>query len=107
MQFKRYIFFLISIAFLLPVTSQEKNAGPKDKTFAQERKARKKAKFEAREKRRAERAERKAVKKYHKRLQTKKVRKRMKQSKRQSKLNNDNRREPFFRRIFKKKKRKT
>jgi hypothetical protein len=107
MRFKRLILFLIFVTFLLPVFSQEKGTGPREKSIASERKARKKAKFEAREKRRKERAERKAIKKYHKRLQTKKVRKRMKQSKHQSKLNNDNRREPFFRRIFKKKKRKT
>lgn len=86
--------------------SQDKSSGtgPKEKSFTSERKLRKALRKESREKRRKERAERKAIKKYHKRLQTKKVRKRMKKSKHTATLHNENRREFFLKRWFKKKK---
>jgi hypothetical protein len=88
------------------VFAQEKGTGPKEKSWKTERKIRKKAKLEARDKKLKEKAEKKAIKKHHKRLQTKQVRKRMKNSKNRANLNNDNRREPFYKRIIKKKKQK-
>ena len=106
MSFKKYIVFLLFLFSFFTALSQEKGTGPKEKSVSTQRKIQKKERFEAREKRRKEKAERKAIKKHHKRLQTKKVRKRMKQSKTKSNLNNDNLREPFFKRLFKKKKRK-
>lgn len=74
------------------------------KAEAGKREIRKKERKAAREHRRKERQERKAVKAYHKRLQTKKVRKRMKRSKHKATLHNENRREPWIKRIFMKKK---
>lgn len=59
--------------------------------------------FEKRELRRKERAEKKAIKAYHKRLQTKTVRKRMKSSRRKATRYNNNEREFFLKRWFKKK----
>lgn len=106
MKFKIIIICLLFISNFPHVFPQEKGTGPKEKSVNTERKLQKKARLEAREKRRKEKAERKAIKKYHKRLQTKKVRKRMKKSKSQAILNNENKREPFFKRMFKKKKRK-
>ena len=106
MKFKRPLICFLFLFYFLPVFSQEKGTGPKEKNIKTERKLQKKARFEAREKRRKEKAERKAVKKHHKRLQTKQVRKRMKNSKHKSVLNNENKREPFYKRLFKSKKRR-
>ncbi|PBQ33125.1 hypothetical protein CNR22_15500 [Sphingobacteriaceae bacterium] len=61
---------------------------------------------EAREKRKIARAEKKAIKKYHKRLQTKSVRKRMKNSRKSAMRHNDNKREFFMKRWFKKRKKR-
>ncbi len=106
MKFKRLIYFILLLNFVTPVIAQDnkKGTGPKEQSVKSERKVRKELRREAKERRRKERAEKKAVKAYHKRLQTKKVRKRMKRSKNTAKLNNENRREGFFRRMFKKKK---
>ncbi|MEI8136068.1 MAG: hypothetical protein WCH21_01960 [Bacteroidota bacterium] len=104
MKFKIIIYLFLLLSFL-PYFSQEKGTGPKEKSVSSQSKILKKDRIEAREKRRKERAERKAIKKYHKRLQTKQVRKRMKKSKSRSVLNNENKREPFFKRLLKKKKR--
>jgi len=95
---------LLLLIFLcsLPVVSQEKKTGPKEKSFKSELKSNKQYRFEQREKRRKERAEKKAIKKYHKRLQTKKVRKRMKANRKRSVHINDNSREPFIKRWFQK-----
>lgn len=103
MWFKRLIFFIVISTTSYSSFAQEKGTGPKEKSIASQRKINKELRKEAREKRRKERAERKAIKAYHKRLQTKKVRKRMKQSKHSATLHNENRREPFYKRIFKKK----
>ena len=103
MWLKRLIFFIVILSTSYSSFSQEKGTGPKEQSVASQRKINKELRKEAREKRRKERAERKAIKAYHKRLQTKKVRKRMKESKHTATLHNENRREPFFRRIFKKK----
>jgi hypothetical protein len=104
MNFKKIIFFLLFVLFALPFYSQDKGTGPKEKSFKTQRKIRKEERFEAKERRRKERAEKKAIKAYHKRLQTKKVRKRMKQSKNKATLHNENKREFFIKRWFKKKK---
>jgi hypothetical protein len=106
LKFKKLIFVFIAICTLksTPLFSQEKGTGPKEKSFQSERKIRKALKKEAKEKRRKEKAEQKAIKKHHKRIQTKKVRKRMKSSKKTAIRNNENKRDPFFKRLFKKKK---
>jgi hypothetical protein len=104
MRFKALIFFIFCAGVSLPNFSQEKNAGPKEKSIKSERKVRRELRKEAKEKRRKERAERKAIKKYHKRLQTKKVRKRMKASKKTAIRNNEHKRDFFIKRWFKKKK---
>ncbi len=76
--------------------SQERGAGPPEKSLRQELKSNKRIRQEKREKRKLERAEQKAIKKHHKRIQTKKVRKRMKASRKKSKRYNDNEREFFL-----------
>ncbi|MBS1650889.1 MAG: hypothetical protein JSU07_02665 [Bacteroidetes bacterium] len=97
--------FLIIICFSSKAqTDDKKGTGPKDKTFKEQLKAEKFNRKQAREQRRKERAEKKAVRKYQKRLQTKSVLKRMKQSKKKSERYNQNKREPFFIRLFNKKK---
>ncbi len=85
-----------------PVAGQQ--SGPKEKSLKSERRVRQELRKEAREKRRKERAERKAIKQYHKRLQTKTVRKRMKASRKTAIRHNENKREFFIKRWFKKKK---
>lgn len=104
MKLKRIIYLVLLLHFILPFYGQEKGTGPKEKSFKSERKLRKLERQEARERRRKEKAERKAIKAYHKRLQTKQVRKRMKKSKKRATLNNENKREFFLKRWFKKKK---
>lgn len=104
MKFKK-VFILITLLFsVLQAFPQGGGTGPKEKSFKSERKQRKLDRQEARERRRKERAERKAVKAYHKRLQTKQVRKRMKRNRHKATLHNENRREFFIIRWFKKKK---
>lgn len=82
--------------------SQEKGTGPREKTVREEIKSNKKIRQEKREKRKREKAEKKAIKKHHKRLQTKTVRKRMSASKKKAKRSNDNTREFFLVRWYKK-----
>jgi len=102
---KKIVYFILIFSISFSTFSQDKKGtGPKEKSVSGQRKIEKALRKEAREKRRKERAERKAIKAYHKRLQTKKVRKRMKSSKRTAILHNENRREPFYKRMFKKKK---
>lgn len=97
--------FISLFAFAaLPLTSQSGGAGPKEKSIKSERKIRKELRREAIEKRRKERAERKAIKQYHKRLQTKYVRRRMKNSRKSANRYNQNKREFFVVRWFKKRK---
>ena len=103
MWFKKLIYLVLILLIPLSNLAQEKGTGPKEKSIQSQRKLNKQLRKEAREQRRKERAERKAIKAYHKRLQTKKVRKRMKKSKRTATLHNENRREPFYKRLFKKK----
>jgi len=103
---KYLILFFSLISFYNPAISQDKSSGtgPKEQSIKSKRKIRKIQRKESAEKRRKEKAERKAIKAHHKRIQTKKVRKRMKKSKNRATLNNDNRREFFLVRWFKKKK---
>lgn len=75
----------------------------KDQSFKSKRKLRKADKKKWREDRRNKRAEEKKIRNHHKRIQTKEVRKRMKRSKGTTIRNNANQREPFFKRIFQKK----
>jgi hypothetical protein len=106
MWLKQLVFFLSTISISYSSFCQEKGTGPKEKSVASQRKINKQLRKEATEKRRKERAERKAIKAFHKRLQTKKVRIRMKKSKNKATLYNENRREPFYKRMFKKKRRR-
>ena len=103
MWFKKLIYLVIIFNHSFQTLAQEKGTGPKEKSIQSQRKINKQLRKEAREKKRIERAERKAIKAYHKRLQTKKVRKRMKSSRHTATLHNENRREPFYKRLFKKK----
>jgi hypothetical protein len=101
---KRFLICLLFLSFVLPGWTQEKpGIGPKEKSLKKEMSLRKQIRRENRDKRRKERAERRKVKKHHKRIQTKKVRKRMKESKGTAARNNDNKREFFMKRWFKKK----
>lgn len=82
--------------------AQQKKGGPAEKSFKEELKSDKQLRSEKREKRRQERAERRAIKKYHKRLQTREVRRRMRSSRKTALRNHDHKREPFLKRLFKK-----
>lgn len=104
MRFKRIIFLFLILSFSTPFFAQDKGTGPPERSIKSERKLRKMDRAEAKERRRKERAERKAIKAHHKRIQTKKVRKRMKQSKKTAIRHNENKREFFVKRWFKKKK---
>lgn len=91
----------------LPCISQEgggKSDVPKhEKSFKSKRKQAKADRKAAREKRKEEKAEQKKIREHHKRIQTKEVRKRMKRSKGKAIRNNTHQREPFFQRLFQKK----
>lgn len=95
---------ICSLLFLCSFDSfpQEKGTGPREKTVKEEIKSNKRIRQEKREKRKREKAEKKAIKKHHKRIQTKTVRKRMSSSKKRAKRNNDNTREFFLVRWYKK-----
>lgn len=97
------IVYLILMLVPVWVFAQEKGTGPREKSIKMEMKSNRQMRFEKREQRQKERAERKAIKAYHKRLQTKKVRKRMKASSRKATRYNENRREFFLLRWFRKK----
>ena len=102
-QWFKYLFLFFFLLNNHNFYGQEKAPANK-KAEASKREIRKKERKAAREHRRKEREERLAVKNYHKRLQTKKVRKRMKRSKHKATLHNENKREPWIKRIFMKKK---
>lgn len=97
------IFFCLFLSNVSFSQDKAKGTGPKEKSFKEELKSNRKLRAERREKRRKERAEKKAIKKYHKRLQTKKVRKRMKESRKASIRYNDNKKEFFAKKWFRKK----
>lgn len=99
---------LLTIVFCLALSllakpQQKPGTGPKEKSVKSEMRSRKMARKEDREKRKLEKEERRAVAKHHKRIQTKAVRKRMKASQGKAIRNQDNKREPFFKRLFQKK----
>jgi hypothetical protein len=101
---KYFIIFFLAFSIL---SYSQKPPEPKAPTKGAEqnrRAIRKAERKEAKERRKAEKEERKAIKAYHKRLQTKQVRKRMKSSRKKAIRNNTNQREPWIKRIFKKKK---
>jgi hypothetical protein len=83
------------------------DAPKKDQSFKSKRKLRKADKKKWKEDRRNERAEKKRIRDYHKRIQTKEVRKRMKRDKGKAIRNNTHQREPFFQRLFQKKRGKS
>ena len=100
-------FFIFFLAFCFISYSQKapETKAPTKGAEQNKRAIRKAEKKEAKERRRIEKQERKAIKAYHKRLQTKQVRKRMKRSRKKAIMNNTNKREPWIKRVFKKKKR--
>lgn len=93
---------LVSFTQTGALLSQERGSGPPEKSLRQEIKSNKRIRQEKRDKRKLEKAEQKAIKKHHKRIQTKKVRKRMKASRKKSKRINNNEREFFLTRWFRK-----
>ncbi len=105
--FKLFFIFIITLFISIPCVAQEgggKSDVPKhEKSFKSKRKLAKADRKAAKEKRKAEKAERKKIKAHHKRIQTKEVRKRMKKNKGKSIRNNAHQREPFFHRLFQKK----
>lgn len=110
--FLRIFFSFLVIIFLQNTcVSQESggNAGPpkKDQSIKSKRKLRKADKKKWKEDRRNKRAEEKKIRDHHKRIQTKEVRKRMKKNKGKAIRNNTHQREPFFQRLFQKKRGKS
>ena len=103
--FSKYLLTVILFFSIHTFGQKQPEAKAPSKQAEQNKRAIRKAeRKEARERRKLEKEERKAIKAYHKRLQTKTVRKRMKKSRKKAIMNNTNKREPFFKRIFKKKK---
>lgn len=97
------LFFIFSI-FQNTCLAQEGGGPPKkEQSIKSKRKQYKEDKRQWKEERRNKRAEEKKIRDHHKRIQTKEVRKRMKRSKGKAIRNNTHQREPFFQRIFKKK----
>lgn len=81
-----------------------KSDAPKhEQSLKSKRKLRKADKKKWKEDRRNKRAEEKKIRNHHKRIQTKSVRKRMKSNKGKALRNNAHQREPFFKRLFQKK----
>lgn len=105
--FKLFFIFIIASFISMPCISQEgggKADVPKhDQSIKSKRKLAKADRKAAREKRKEEKAEQKKIRDHHKRIQTKEVRKRMKRSKGKAIRNNTHQREPFFQRLFQKK----
>ena len=105
--FKLFFICIITLFISIPCVSQEgggKSDAPKhEKSLKSKRKLRKADRKAAKEKRKAEKAERKKIKNHHKRIQTKEVRKRMKKNKGKAIRNNTHQRDPFFQRLFQKK----
>ena len=104
---KLFFICIISTFISIPCISQDgggKADVPKhEKSFKSKRKLAKADRKAAREKRKEEKAEQKKIRDHHKRIQTKDVRKRMKRNKGKAIRNNTHQREPFFQRLFQKK----
>lgn len=95
---------LLAVCMSVSAAAQDnKGTGPAEKSIKAEIGIKKQQRREARERRKRERQERKAIKRHHKRIQTKKVQKRMKESRQTAIRNNEHRREPFYKRWFRKK----
>ena len=104
----RLIVIIIFTCFLQNAGISQEGGGKSDapkheQSLKSKRKLRKADRKAAKEKRKAEKAERKKIKNHHKRIQTKEVRKRMKKNKGKAIRNNTHQREPFFKRLFQKK----
>jgi hypothetical protein len=101
---KYLLVFFLAFSIISYSQKQPEQKAPTKAAEANKRAIRKAERKEAKARRKAEKAERKAIKAYHKRLQTKTVRKRMKKSRKKAIMNNTNKREPWIKRVFKKKK---
>ena len=102
--FTLFLFILFSQNTCLSQTEGGKSDVPKkDQSLKSKRKLAKADRKKWKEDRRNKRAEEKKIRDYHKRLQTKEVRKRMKRNKGKAIRNNTHQREPFFQRLFQKK----
>lgn len=108
---KIFFSFLLVIFFQSACLAQGDGgkAGPpkKDQSIKSKRKQRKEDKKKWKEDRKNKRAEEKKIRNHHKRIQTKEVRKRMKKNKGKAVRNNTHQREPFFQRLFQKKRGKS
>ena len=102
--FLRILFLLVTFLIIQNTClAQEGGAPPKkDQSIKSKRKQYKEDKRKWKEERRNKRAEEKKIRDHHKRIQTKEVRKRMKRSKGKALRNNAHEREPFFQRLFQK-----
>ncbi len=107
MVFRVVVIFIFSWLLHCSSIAQEsggKSEAPKkDQSLKSKRKLRKADKKKWKEDRRNKRAEEKKIRNHHKRIQTKSVRKRMKSNKGKALRNNAHQREPFFKRLFQKK----
>mgnify|MGYP001552563124 CR=1 FL=1 len=103
--FLRSLVCLLFVLFTQSTLLAQEGGDPpkKDQSIKSKRKQYKEDKRKWKEDRRNQRAEEKKVRDHHKRIQTKEVRKRMKRSKATAQRNHDHKREPFFQRVFKKK----
>lgn len=101
---KYSLIILLLFSFISYAQKQPETKAPTKQAEQNKKAIRKQERKEAKERRRLEKAERKAIKAHHKRIQTKKVRKRMKKSRKKAIQNNTHKRDPFFKRLFKKKK---
>jgi hypothetical protein len=99
-----FLALLFSQSFCLAQESGGKSDSPKkDQSLKSKRKLAKADRKKWKEDRRNKRAEEKKIRDYHKRIQTKEVRKRMKRNKGKAIRNNTHQRDPFFQRLFQKK----
>lgn len=106
MVFRIVVIFILAFFLKNVCIAQESKGGdpPKhEKSIKSKRKLRKADKKKWKEERRNKRAEEKKIRNHHKRIQTKSVRKRMKGNKGKAIRNNAHQREPFFKRLFQKK----
>lgn len=106
--FLRIFFSFIFFAFLQSACLSQEGGGKsdptkKDQSIKSKRKQYKEDKKKWKEDRKNKRAEEKKIRDHHKRIQTKEVRKRMKKNKGKAIRNNTHQREPFFQRLFQKK----
>lgn len=105
MIYKIIIIIFLAFSFQKPLIAQESgNGAPRhEESFKSKRKQAKADRKQAKEDRKNKKAEEKRIRDHHKRIQTKEVQKRMKRSKVKAQRNHDNKRDPFFQRVFKKK----